>query len=60
MEFKQIKEFAEKILEECRQQGYKIHDFKTLQDLLQLEFDKRIRKLESELLWFFEVCRRLL
>lgn len=50
MPFEKIQEFAKKIIEDCRKQGYKIHDFKTLQDLLQLAFDERVRKLESELL----------
>ena len=50
MPFDKINELAKKILEECREQGYQLHDFKTLLELLNLALSERIMRLESELL----------
>lgn len=50
MPFDKIDEFAKKILEECRKQGYALHDFKTLLELLNIALSERVTRLESELL----------
>ena len=50
MHYDQIKELADRILEECRQKGCRLHDFKTLLELLNLALAERVDRLEAELL----------
>ena len=44
-----VKALAENIIAECKQQGFKIHDFKYLQELLNIALAARIDLLEIEL-----------
>ena len=44
-----VKDLAERILEECRQQGFKVHDFEYLQELLAVALDERVFKFKGEL-----------
>lgn len=44
-----VKALAERIISECKQQGFKIHDFKYLQELLDIALAERVYLLEIEL-----------
>ena len=44
-----VKDLAECIIEECRQQGFKVHDFEYLQELLAIALDERVYKFKVEL-----------
>ena len=44
-----VKALAERIIAECKQQGFQIHDFKYLQELLDIALAERIYRLEIEL-----------
>lgn len=44
-----VKALAERIVDECKQQGFQIHDFKYLQELLDMALAERVYRLEIEL-----------
>lgn len=44
-----VKTLADKVIEECREQEFRVHDFKYLQDLLAIALTERVYRLETEL-----------
>ena len=44
-----VKALAECIIAKCKQQGFQIHDFKCLQELLDMTLAERVYRLEIEL-----------